>query len=194
MSLLQKVVGHLMMRRHEQLMRRACSTDRSARFQRSSRILNNRGDPGAIRIGGGSVIAGELLVYSDCGRIQIGRDCFVGRDSRIWAAAEIQIGDRVLIAHNVNIHDSPSHSLSARERHEHFQAIFRGREARIRDVPRELIRIDDDAWIGYNASVMRGVHIGRGAIVAAGAVVTRDVAPFTIVAGPVATVIGTSLE
>ena len=45
------------------------------------------------------------------------------------------------------------------------------------------MRIRDDAWVGAGAMVLRGVTIGQGAIVAAGAVVTRDVAPFSIVAG-----------
>lgn len=45
------------------------------------------------------------------------------------------------------------------------------------------IVIDDDVWIGYGATVMSGVHIGRGAVVAAGAVVTKDVEPYSIVGG-----------
>jgi maltose O-acetyltransferase len=45
-------------------------------------------------------------------------------------------------------------------------------------------------WIGVRATVLPGVHIGRGAVVAAGAVVTRDVAPLSIVAGVPARVIG----
>lgn len=45
------------------------------------------------------------------------------------------------------------------------------------------IRMEDDVWIGANALVLPGVTIGRGAIVAGGAGVTRDVGPFTIVAG-----------
>jgi acetyltransferase-like isoleucine patch superfamily enzyme len=43
--------------------------------------------------------------------------------------------------------------------------------------------IEDDVWIGARVTVLRGTRIGRGAVVAAGAVVTRDVAPFTIVGG-----------
>ena len=45
------------------------------------------------------------------------------------------------------------------------------------------IIVDDDVWIGYGAAIMSGVHIGQGAIVAAGAIVTKDVPPFSIVAG-----------
>jgi len=50
--------------------------------------------------------------------------------------------------------------------------------------------IGDDAWIGYRAILMSGVSIGQGAIVAAGAVVTRDVPPYSIVAGVPARIIG----
>ena len=45
------------------------------------------------------------------------------------------------------------------------------------------MRIEDCAWICFKASILKGVTIGRGAIVAAGAVVTKDVAPYTMVAG-----------
>ncbi|MGN9105593.1 DapH/DapD/GlmU-related protein [Oliverpabstia intestinalis] len=51
------------------------------------------------------------------------------------------------------------------------------------------IRVDDDVWIGYGASIMSGVHIGQGAVVAAGAVVTKDVPPYAIVGGVPAKVI-----
>lgn len=47
----------------------------------------------------------------------------------------------------------------------------------------EPVRIDDDVLIGANAVVIEGVHVGEGAVVAAGAVVTQDVAPHTVVAG-----------
>lgn len=54
----------------------------------------------------------------------------------------------------------------------------------------QFITIEDDAWIGSRAIIMPNVTVGRGAIVAAGAVVTKDVAPFTIVAGVPAKPIG----
>jgi maltose O-acetyltransferase len=52
------------------------------------------------------------------------------------------------------------------------------------------VRIDDYAWIGHRSIVMPGVHVGRGAVVAAGAVVTKDVPPLSIVAGVPAKRIG----
>lgn len=51
------------------------------------------------------------------------------------------------------------------------------------------IIVDDDVWIGYGATIMSGVHIGQGAAVAAGAVVTKDVPPYAIVGGVPAKVI-----
>ena len=51
------------------------------------------------------------------------------------------------------------------------------------------IEVDDDVWIGYGATIMPGVHIGQGAVVAAGAVVTKDVPPYAIVGGVPAKII-----
>lgn len=51
------------------------------------------------------------------------------------------------------------------------------------------IVVDDDVWIGYRATIMSGVHIGQGAVIAAGAVVTKDVPPYAIVGGVPAKVI-----
>lgn len=51
------------------------------------------------------------------------------------------------------------------------------------------IVVDDDVWIGYGTTILSGVHIGQGAIIAAGAVVTRDIPPYAIVGGVPAKVI-----
>ena len=51
------------------------------------------------------------------------------------------------------------------------------------------IFIDDDVWIGYRSTIMSGIHIGRGAVIAAGSVVTKDVPPYAIVGGVPAKVI-----
>ncbi len=56
-------------------------------------------------------------------------------------------------------------------------------------VSRGDIVVDDDVWIGYRATVLSGVHIGQGDVVAAGAVVTKDVPPYAIVGGVPAKII-----
>lgn len=53
------------------------------------------------------------------------------------------------------------------------------------------IRIDNDVWIGAGAIIMNGVHLGEGCVIGAGSVVTKDVPPYTIVAGNPARVVRT---
>lgn len=170
-----------------------CMVDEGVRLHRESRIWNFSGRKNAIAIGKQSQIRGELLVFGHGGSIQIGETSYVGEDSRIWSAASITIGSRVLIAHGVNIHDNISHSLSAASRHIHFmQIVSSGHPTLLDDVPSAPICIEDDAWIGFNSTILRGVTIGRGAVVGAASVVTKDVAAYTVVAGNPAKVIGTS--
>lgn len=192
MSLIQRLTSRGLQGIHEYRMRRLCRADGTTRFQRSGTVQNNSTDRGAVSIGKHSVVAGELLVFGDGGRIEIGDYCFIGHGSRIWSSAQVAIGHRVLISHNVNIHDSISHSLSARERHEHFKGIFLHKQLHLPGVPKSAVTIEDDVWIGFNASIMQGVHIGQGAIISAGAMVNKNVPAFTIVSGPAAMAIGPS--
>ncbi|MFZ6693391.1 acyltransferase [Undibacterium sp. SXout20W] len=194
MRFIQKVVNKLQMLLHEPLMRGACLSKATTRFPKTSSVINNSKSIEAISIGEHSVVAGELLVYADGGQIQIGDYCFVGPGTRVWSGECISIGNRVLISHNVNIYDCPSHSLSASERHAHFLEATLGKRANIGNLKKEPVFIEDDAWIGSGAMIMRGVRIGKGAIVAAGAIVSKDVPSYTIVGGAVATPLGISKE
>ena len=106
-------------------------------------------------------------------------------DTTETVAASVTIGNRVLISHLVNIHDTNSHPVDANKRHEQFlQILERGHPSEgdldVRSAP---IRIGDDVWIGFNSIILKGVTIGPRAIVAAGSVVTEDVPPAVIVAG-----------
>lgn len=89
---------------------------------------------------------------------------------------EISIGDDVAISKGVTIRDSDNHQVSGGGR---------------KSAP---IRIGNHVWIGINATVLKGVAIGDGAIVAAGAVVTRDVPERALVAGVPARIIKTEID
>lgn len=157
-----------------------------------ARLFNHR-DRDSIRIGANSHVLCRFETLGHGGSISVGRDCFIGEHSYIWSASSIKIGDRVLISHGVNIHDNISHSLSAADRHAHFLAIFsEGHPKHLENVTTLPIIIEDDAWIGFGATILKGVTIGRGAVVGAQSVVTKDVAPFTIVVGNPARVVGHS--
>ena len=158
-------------------------------------LANQQCSRDAIVIGDYSWIAGQLLVFGHGGHIAIGDFSYIGEGTRIWSAASVKIGSRVFLAHNVNVHDTNSHSMSARERHENYrQRVLFGAADTPEPAAVAPVVIEDDAWIGFGAIVGKGVTIGAGAVVGGGAVVMRDVAPFTIVAGNPAVVVGTSLQ
>lgn len=170
--------------------RHLCTVAHTARLLPGSSIVNS-GAKGQVRIGSHSRIRGQLLVFSPGATISIGSYCYVGDHSRLWCAAGVTIGDRVLIAHNVNIHDNNAHSVSASKRHQHAKLIFSGSGVDpMIDVASSPIVIEDDVWIGFNATVLKGVTIGKGAVVGAGTVVTKDVPAFAIVAGNPARIVG----
>lgn len=192
-SLVDRLVNRVRRGRTNQRLRRACTAKESTIFLESAQIVNHQTRE-SIDVGAHSIVGGQLLVFPDKGRIRIGDHCFIGEATRIWSAFDVSIGHRVLISHGVNIHDTISHSLHAHKRHHHFVNMAMHQDSTLRDVPSAAIVIEDDAWIGLNAIILKGTRIGRGAVVAAGAVVSRDVPPFTIVAGPAATPIGQSFE
>lgn len=144
-----------------------------------------------IQIGRQSHICGQLLVFGHGGKISIGDNCFIGEGSRIWSADSITVGDRVLISHGVNIHDCNSHSLSAAARYVHFNQIFSsGHPPVLDDVPSAPIVVEDDVWIGFNCTILKGVTIGRGAVIGAGSFVTKSIEAYAIVVGSPARQIG----
>jgi acetyltransferase-like isoleucine patch superfamily enzyme len=158
-------------------------------FYASASLSSN--EKQAISIGAHCFIKGEIVV-SQGGCVRIGDHCFVGEHTRIWSAETVNIGSYVLIAHNVDIHDSDSHSKLWSERREEIVRRF---EKGVHQFPQEArkaaVVIEDDVWIGLKSTILKGVKIGRGAIVAAGSVVRSDVEPFTLVAGNPATVVST---
>jgi len=163
--------------------------DAKAVVHPTATVNNIRKQRHAIRVGANTHLKGELLTFAHGGEISIGEYCYLGEQSHIWSAARISIGDRVLISHNVNIFDSLTHPISPLERHRHYhQIITRGHPGQV-DLEEAPVHIGNDAWIGCLAVVLKGVTIGEGAIVGAGSVVSKDVPPFTIVAGNPARVV-----
>jgi acetyltransferase-like isoleucine patch superfamily enzyme len=163
--------------------------DSSSYLSPLAKIENNTGLPDRIKIGSNCSINGYVLVYNHGGSVNIGNDCFIGPDTRIWAASKIEIGNRVLISHDVNIHDNNSHPLNAQKRHLDFTEIFKYGLPKTADYSEKPVVIEDDAWIGFNAIILKGVTIGKGAIVGSGTIVTRDVPPYAVVVGNPARVV-----
>lgn len=169
-----------------------CSAHPLAVLHEDCRINNNR-IRSAIQIGRGSHVLAALQTLQHGGHIEIGDFCYLGERSYVWSSERIVIGHRVLISHGVNIHDNVSHPLSARARHEHYRAMIEGKDlTALEGIASAEITIGDDAWIGFNATILKGVNIGRGAIVGACSLVTVDVPDWAIVVGNPARIIGSS--
>ena len=151
-------------------------------FEPGGEINNLSGNPANVMVGAGSRIAGLLMVYKYGGKISIGDHCSISEGTRIISVNSISIGNRVLIAHNVNILDNISHPLDARERHLDFLASY-SEGMKPYDLKAAAVMIEDDAWIGMGSTILRGVVIGRGAVIGAGSMVTKNVEPWTINAG-----------
>lgn len=93
----------------------------------------------------------------------------------IAATCEVRIGKNCLLAPQVQIMDSDFHGLENHDAKGDSKPII----------------IEDNVWLATRSMVLKGVRIGKGAVVAAGAIVTKDVAPYTVVAGIPARVIKT---
>lgn len=154
-----------------------------------AKIYNISKNKNNIVVGNNSHIKGELLVYAHGGKITIGDYCIVGPQTKIWSSCNIEIGNRVLLAHNINIHDNNAHPINAQQRHEHFKAIITtGHPSKI-NLGEKPIVIEDDVWIGFNAVILKGVTIGKGSIIAANSLVKQNVPPNVMVAGNPAVII-----
>lgn len=127
-------------------------------------------DPGARLIVGADtyVASGVYLHVAHGATLRIGSDSFIGNNCVIMAKQEISIGDGAAIAEHVSIRD-----------HDHVL----GQRPLTGGLDVAPVHVGDDVWLASKATVTRGVAVGNGAVVAAGAVVTRDVVARTIVAG-----------
>lgn len=107
-------------------------------------------------------------------RIEIGENCNINKKCVLDGRGGVKIGNNVDIAQEVNIWT---------EEHDYNSPDFISTE--------NPVVIEDYVWIASRATILPGVTIGRGAVVACGAVVTKDVPPLAIVAGIPARIIGT---
>lgn len=106
--------------------------------------------------------------YTDCGKnINVGKNVFINSGCRFQDQGGITIGDGALIGHNAVL-ATLNHDIDPQKR------------STMHPAP---ITIGKDVWIGANVTVVPGVDIGDGAVIAAGAVVTQNVPPNVIAGG-----------
>lgn len=144
--------------------------------------------PGCIKIGKNSVMLGRLESQSE-GKITVGDHCYFAFKSKIGSVCSVTIGNCVGISSYVHVYDNNTHPTSRAVWHDYCQRGFEGDHWKWKHADCAPVVIGNDVWIGEFSAVMKGVTIGDGAIVAAHAVVTKDVPPYTLVAGNPARVV-----
>jgi acetyltransferase-like isoleucine patch superfamily enzyme len=137
-----------------------------------------------IEIGEDCLLEGSIVLYNKKSKVKIGDRTFIGKDTTIYCYNEIEIGNDVMLSWGISLTDTNAHSLISRDRMNDVLDWKKGPNYKDwSKVDYKKITISNKSWIGFNSIILKGVTIGEGAIIAAGSVVTKDVAPFTIVGG-----------
>ncbi len=146
--------------------------------------------PCGLIIGNNVTIKSASLATEEQGMIEIGDYSYIYNAS-LACNTKITIGRFVFIAGGVNIVDSDFHPLTPASRLADTIALSPAGNKRNRpSFESKPVIIEDEVWIGFNASVLKGVRIGKGAIIQPGAVVIKDVPAGFIVAGNPAQKVG----
>ena len=165
------------------------------------RLDNPIKDKKYLTIGQNCIVSGNFIFESQEGSITIGEHCYIGGSTFICRTS-IVIGNNVTIAWGGTIYDHDSHSLDYHDRRKDIDDELR--DIRNGDnfilhkdwsnVNTKPIVIKDDAWIGMNCIILKGVTIGEGAIIGAGSVVTKDIPDWTVAAGNPAKIIRNNIK
>lgn len=147
-------------------------------------------------IGKDCILKNEIIFEGKLGSVIIGEKTFINKDTKIMSINSIKIGSHVTMSFGVMIYDHDSHSIDYRERQKDINKILDtqnlNNDIENKDwssVNNSPIFIGNNVWIGFQAAILKGVTVGDGAIIAAKAVVTKDVPAWSIVAGNPARVV-----
>jgi acetyltransferase-like isoleucine patch superfamily enzyme len=160
-------------KRVRNLLRRRVSVHRTAM------LYNKR----MIRLGRRALLCEHVIIRAGDTPVEIGEFTQVGPFTVILGGSGVKIGANCLIAPHVCI-AAGNHDYKQVERPMRFAG----------DLSAGPVVVEDNVWIGAHVTITDGVRIGRDAVVAAGSVVTKDVAPYDIVGGVPARVLGNRLE
>ncbi|HTI97984.1 MAG TPA: acyltransferase [Dongiaceae bacterium] len=144
----------------------------------------------ALRLGAHCTMDGVHFDLGEQGRMTVGDYCYF-TNAVLLCELEIRFGNYVVIGWNTTITDTDFHPISPAARIADAMACSPLGQGRPRpEVLKKPVIIEDDVWIGPNATILKGVRIGTGAFIEAGSLVTRDVPARARVLGNPAQVIG----
>ena len=136
---------------------------------------------GRIVVGSDSMVRCRIDFDHFGGEVKIGDRCYLGA-SHLVCHTGITIGDDVIISWGVTVVDHDSHPLEWADRAHDISDWMRGTKRWDR-VAIKPVMIENKAWIGFGACILKGVTVGECSVVGANAVVTKNVPPFSVVAG-----------
>ena len=146
----------------------------------------------AVRTGSYCLLDDVHLAVGKNGKLVIGDYCYF-TGAILLCELNVQIGSYVIIGCSVTITDSDFHPLEPAQRIADLLAMAPGHEGRRRpSILCKPVTIEDEVWVGPKATILKGVHVGRGAFIEPGAMVTRDVPAGARVTGNPAQIIGTA--
>jgi acetyltransferase-like isoleucine patch superfamily enzyme len=138
---------------------------------------NTEANPG-ISLGKGVNINDAVVINANRGSVSLGERSWLGPFCLVYGNGGVTIGCNVLVAGHTTI-NTVSHAAERCDIPINDQPVLT-----------DPVVIEDDVWIGLNAVILQGVTLGRGAIIGAGAVVTKSIPPWSIAVGVPARVVG----
>lgn len=188
-NMIKHIVKGFLAGMRERTIRKNAIVGKDVRFYMRSSCINTGGRKN-VRIGDHVCMFGSISALYG-GRVSIGSHCYIGGGTTIQASDSVEIGDHVIIAGGVRILDNNIHPVDPQQRLRMTGCadyltddLWTWKHARHAPV---IIR--ENVWIGQEAVIMKGVTVGRGAVVGMRAVVTHDVPEYTVVAGNPARVV-----
>ncbi|WP_373493152.1 DapH/DapD/GlmU-related protein [Aquiflexum sp.] len=136
-----------------------------------------------VTIGSYAIIRPTNLYGGEAGvGLKVGNNSNIGPYSYIGCSGYIEIGNNVMMSPRVSIY-SENHNFSNPEIPMNEQGVTRS-----------FVKIGDDCWIAANSVILAGVTIGKGSVIAAGSIVTKDVPPYSIVGGNPAKILKSRIQ
>jgi len=151
-----------------------------------------------IVFGSGRLTLSKGTFIGRCVEVATDNDLYIGEDTSIQdfsvVVGRVTIGEHCLVSYGLMM-TSGQHNFRLRE-----NWLIRDQDELVRNVPElvaahdRAITIEDDCWIGAHAVLMPGITIGKGSIIGANSVVTKDISPYSVAVGTPARVIHKRLE
>jgi acetyltransferase-like isoleucine patch superfamily enzyme len=155
---------------------------KGCRIARQALIRANTNDQRGVRLGDHVSVQENVLINANRGHVVLGDRSWLGPGSIVYGNGGVEIGRDVMVASQCAI-NTVSHYSDRTDTPMNRQGTYC-----------DPVVLEDDVWVGTAAVILQGVRVGRGSIIGAGAVVTRDIPPYSIAVGVPARVAGSRLE